>query len=245
MTNTDGADQLDDDVHQDDEPAGAGDVVCDECGEDFTDKGRQAKMLRGLHMRRQHGVAGAGRHRRTKTPPRPPRSRVDRPAPARGGRSPSRKDLEEGTRELYESFGLIVYMRDPEAGALIIGNKRLAELAEAEATSDGIAGAAAKAWAKVAQHNDAVESLLSKTLSTGDWSEVITAHLPILMLAVKRNPEKLQATIGGWRGKLAARAAARQAARRVNAQRQQRPPPAAPRPAADAAGYAYQHPQAP
>lgn len=181
-------------------------VTCPECGEDFGHRGPQAKLLRGLHRKREHGVRGSGGHS-AKAPrtPKAPRPTAAGPRPtARGGRVASRKDLEDGVREMYESVGLVALMRgDEEAARMIIGNKRFEEMVNAEPTNDGLAGAAAKAWAKLAQHNQTVETALGKTLSTGDWAEVMGAHLPLLVLTVKRRPQAVasigQTVLGGLR----------------------------------------------
>lgn len=220
----------------------AGDeIVCPECGEDFTHKGAQAKLLRGLHRRREHGIQGRG-EKKAKRTARAPRPHAERqPSAARGHRPASRRDLIDGTRELYETFGLLAMMKGDELTArMIIGEKRWAEVMDAEPTDDGIAGAAAKAWGKLAQHNQTVESALSKTLTGGDWAEVIGAHMPLVFLAVQRKPERVTNLVGGFRGRLANAAIRRRAAKKQGAPRptpwaQGRPGgPPVPPPASDA-----------
>lgn len=206
---TDAQDELEAE-HQDDdddEPAEVGDeLTCPECGEDYAGQA-MAKARLGLHRKREHGIQGqGGHHRRRGGGPRarPPRPRAERPpASARGGRAASRRDLEDGTREAYESLGLMMMLRGDEAAArLIIGEKRFAEMMEGEPTKEGIAGQAAKAWAKLAQHNDTVEKNLGKMLSGGDWAELVGAHMPLLILAVRRNPQKAASVAGGLAGAL-------------------------------------------
>lgn len=220
------ADELGEDEDQGDELAA--DISCPDCGEDFTGQA-MAKARLGLHRKREHGIAGKGsRHGRQARAPRPRPERP--PAAARGGRVASRRDLEDGTREAYESIGLMMLLRgDENAARMILGEKRYDELMNAEPTRDGIAGQAAKAWAKLAQHNETVEKTLGKTLAGGDWAEVIGAHMPLLILAVQRNPQKAASVAGGLAGALRKRFAKSKAPR----------PPQAPPPQGPPNGYGY------
>lgn len=105
----------------------------------------------------------------------------------------SRKpDIQDGVTELYTSIGMLAMMKDQQLGMMIIGQRRLEELAasmEGQSAPSGIADDAGKAWANVAANNPAVEKALSKMLETGIWAELINAHVPLLGLVIARKPK--------------------------------------------------------
>lgn len=216
------------------------DLSCPECGETFDRYGRMARAQRSIHRRKEHGITPT--RSKSHKSPRPPRPAA-RPGP-RGGRGPSRRDLEDGVREAYETVGILAAVRgDEQMARLVLGNKRYSELSEAEPSAEGIAGAAAKAWAKLAQHSPGVERTLSAGLSTSDWAEVVGAHLPLIFLAAQRKPERVTGLFDKLKGR-ASNAAVRRSARRMGgrAPTAARPDPDAGTPAPGGAapgGYSY------
>lgn len=101
-------------------------------------------------------------------------------------------DIQDGVTELYTSLGMLAMMKDQQLGMLIIGQRRLEELAasmEGQSAPNGIADDAGKAWANVAANNPAVAKALEKMLETGIWAELINAHVPLLGLVIARKPK--------------------------------------------------------
>jgi hypothetical protein len=102
-------------------------------------------------------------------------------------------DIAAGMQEMYDSVGFIALMRgDVELAQLMIGPERLQEMIDAASTGPmgaSVSQAAGTAWAKIASQSDGWNTALTKLLETGVWAEVLNAHLPLLMLTVKRKPK--------------------------------------------------------
>jgi len=126
-------------------------------------------------------------------PPAPPRERpkpTPRP-PARG----SQVNIEEGMQELYVGIGMLIMLRDPELGIMIVGEERLRAMQEQGAEGlPPLADSAPKAWSDLAEQNRPVHDGLTKLLQGSAWAEVMNAHLPLFMLLWMRSKGKIKFT---------------------------------------------------
>lgn len=101
-------------------------------------------------------------------------------------------DVEAGMTEFYTTLGLLVAMKDPQAGTMIVGERRMQQLVEGAADRDySMADDAGKAWANVAASHPAWDKALRQFLATGVWAELANAHAPAVALVIRRRPRFL------------------------------------------------------
>lgn len=142
--------------------AGSG-RTCPECGESF--EGAMAAMRLGQHRRREHGVTGAGAHKK-KTPGSAPSSSSSTPRQRTSPKARAPKFDYEGTMlAWYTMAGQMLAMRDPMCG---------------EAVQMAAPGAA-KAWGEMAKHHPGVRRFIETGTEAGGWLGLFMAHAPIVM----------------------------------------------------------------
>lgn len=127
---------------------------------------------------------------------------VKGPSKGTAGRTRKRStvDIQAGMTELYTTLGLMVAVKDPELGTLIVGQRRLKKMLETPAEDFSIAEDAGKAWGDVAAVHPNVEQTLQRMLATGVWAELANAHAPLAALAIQRKP-RLLTRLRGWFGR--------------------------------------------
>jgi hypothetical protein len=110
-------------------------------------------------------------------------------------------DIAEGMTGLYTAFGLMVLPKDPELGAMIVGETKLLEIMNGpKGPAPGIAEVAGKAWADVAAQNPAIAAFLAPLLKTSLWSELIGAHIPIGVHVAQKMPKRsVKMRLAGFR----------------------------------------------
>jgi hypothetical protein len=134
----------------------------------------------------------------------PPGSRAappPRPTPRPPARGPQ-LNIEDGMRELYVGLGMLLMIRDPELGIMVVGEKRFMEMMQAQKDGEPtpLADTAPKAWSDLAEQNRTVHDALSKILTTSAWAEVMNAHLPLFLLLWQRAKPKIK--LGSALGRL-------------------------------------------
>lgn len=82
--------------------------------------------------------------------------------------------IAKGVNKLYRRAGKIVKMWDPEVGAAIIA----CTVKDPDEEDDITVG---EAWEELARTNPRVRAFLTKLITAGSFSTLITAHAPILM----------------------------------------------------------------
>ncbi len=137
------------------------------------------------------------------TRPAPPRRTAPSPPPAAPHGKPtprppsrgSQVNIEEGMQELYVGLGMLIMLRDPELGMLIVGEERLKAMQEQGAQGFvPLADSAPKAWSDLAEQNRPVHDGLTKILQGSAWAEVMNAHMPLFMLVWMRSRGKIKLT---------------------------------------------------
>lgn len=113
-------------------------------------------------------------------PPEQPKSRATR----RGGSKPKAADdappfragpIAKGMNKLYAKTGKIVRVFDAEIGQAFI------EATRKESDDDVTVG---EAWEELARVNPRIRKFLMKLISGGAWSQLVMAHMPILLAVI-------------------------------------------------------------
>jgi hypothetical protein len=124
--------------------------------------------------------AGAAAKRTEDRPPEQPKSRATR----RGGSKPKAAEdappfragpIAKGMNKLYAKTGKIVRVFDAEIGQAFIDATRK------ESDDDVTVG---EAWEELARVNPRVRKFLMKLISGGAWSQLVMAHMPILLAVI-------------------------------------------------------------